>query len=296
MKYDSSNLLIRPRAESATTGIVTQITPASAGWEHLSFEVRRLNKDMTWTGSTGDNEYGLVILGGVCSIHSDKGTWSEIGRRPDVFSGMPYALYLPRRTNFTVMAHTDGFEIAAGWTHTEVDHAPKLVTPPDVAVEIRGGGSATRQINSLFPPGFSCDRIVAVEVYTPGGNWSSYPPHKHDVHRVDERGKIIEADLEEIYYYKVNRPNGYAIQRVYKTDGSIDALMLAHSDDTVLVPEGYHPVSAAHGYTIYYLNFLAGSAQSLANVDDPAQAWIKDTWNDRDPRVPLVSLAMEHER
>jgi 5-deoxy-glucuronate isomerase len=296
MKYDASNLLVHPRADSATTGIVTQVTPASAGWEHLSFEVRRLNKDMTWTGNTGDNEYGLVILGGVCSIQSDKGVWSEIGRRLDVFSGMPNALFLPRRTSFTVTAHTNGFEIAAGWARTEVDHAPKLVTPADVAVEIRGGGSATRQINSVFPPGFSCDRIVAVEVYTPGGNWSSYPPHKHDVHRVDERGKVIEADLEETYYYKVNRPDGYAIQRVYKTDGTIDALMLARTDDTVLVPEGYHPVSAAHGYTVYYLNFLAGSAQSLANVDDPAQAWIKDTWEDRDPRVPLVSMAMEAAR
>jgi 5-deoxy-glucuronate isomerase len=296
MKYDASTLLIHPRIKDKQTGVVTQVTPASAGWEHLSFEVRRLNRDMTWEGHTGDNEYALVILGGVCSVQSSRGSWHEIGRRPDVFSGMPYTVYLPRRTDFTLTAHTDGFEVAAGWAATGRDRPPKLVTPADCTVEIRGGGSATRQIVNPIPPGFDCDRLVAVEVYTPGGNWSSYPPHKHDVHRVDDSGKILEADLEETYFYKIDRPDGYAIQRVYTTDGRIDALMLARSDDTVLVPEGYHPVSAAHGYTVYYLNFLAGSAQSLANVDDPAQAWIKSTWKDKDPRIPIVSLDMEQAR
>jgi 5-deoxy-glucuronate isomerase len=294
MNYDASTLLIHPRIQNGEAGIVTQVTPASVGWKHLSFEVRRLNRDMAWEGTTGDYEYGLVILGGVGSVQSSRGSWHEIGRRPNVFSGMPYTIYLPRYTDFTLTAHTDGFEVAAGWAKAERDRPAKLVTPADCTVEIRGGGSATRQIVNPIPPGFDCDRLVAVEVYTPGGNWSSYPPHKHDVHRVDDKGKIVEADLEEIYFYKVDRPDGYAIQRVYTTDGKIDALMLARNDDTVLVPEGYHPVSAAHGYTIYYLNFLAGSAQSLANVDDPAQAWIKSTWKDKDPRIPVVSLDMEN--
>jgi len=293
MAYNASNLLIHPRLNSGEVGIVTQVTPASAGWTDLSFEVRRLARNGTWSHNTGDNEYVLVILGGVCSVTSDKGAWHEIGRRPDVFSGMPYTLYLPRRASFTLTAHTDLFEVAAGWASTDRDREPRLVTPADCGIEIRGGGSATRQIVNMVPPGFPCDRMVAVEVYTPGGNWSSYPPHKHDVHRVDDSGKILEADLEEVYYYKIDRPDGYAIQRVYTTDGKIDALMMARNDDVVLVPEGYHPVSAAHGYTVYYLNFLAGSAQSLANMDDPAQAWIKSTWKDRDPRVPIVSLDME---
>jgi len=162
-------------------------------------------------------------------------------------------------------------------------------------VEIRGGGNATRQINSLIPPGFECDRLVAVEVYTPPGNWSSYPPHKHDVHRVDPAGNLVEADLEEIYFYKLDRPEGYAIQRIYTTERNLDETIVARNNDLVLVPEGYHPVCSAHGYTTYYLNFLAGSAQSLAASDDPAHAWIKGTWKSKDPRVPLVTLEMERE-
>jgi 5-deoxy-glucuronate isomerase len=290
MQYDASNLLVHPQAQK---GVITRVTPETAGWEHLSFEVHRMSREETWSLDTDGNEYALVILGGVCSVTSNRGSWHEIGRRPDVFSGMPYGLYLPRNTSFTLRAHSDNFEVAVGWTASSEDYEPKLVTPTDSKIEIRGGGTATRQINSIIPPGFACHRIIAVEVYTPGGNWSSYPPHKHDVHRVDDSGKVIEADLEEIYYYKVNRPDGYALQRVYTSDGKIDALMLARNDDTVLVPEGYHPVSAAHGYNVYYLNFLAGSVQSLANMDDPDQAWIKGTWKDTDPRVPVVNHTME---
>ncbi len=147
----------------------------------------------------------------------------------------------------------------------------------------------------MLPPGFDCERLVVVEVYTPSGNWSSYPPHKHDEHRVDEEGELLEADLEEIYFYKLDRPEGYAYQRVYTSDGDLDELVQARDGDVVLVPEGYHPVVSAHGYTTYYLNFLAGSAQSLANSDDPDYEWIKDTWREKDPRLPIVDMSMEAE-
>lgn len=270
-----------------------KVTPASAGWEHLHFGARRLRQGETWTSATGELEYGLVILGGVCSIESSRGTWKKIGRRPDVFHGMPYALYLPPQTAFTVTARTDELDLAYGACRGQGNHPAQLVGPSQVTVEIRGGGSATRQINSLIPPGFDCHRLVAVEVYTPAGNWSSYPPHKHDVHRADPSGHILEADLEEIYFYKIERAEGFAIQRVYTSDRRLDETLVARNDDVVLVPEGYHPVSAPHGYSIYYLNFLAGSAQSLANVDDPEHAWIKQTWNTKDPRVPVVTMAME---
>ncbi|MCH7662852.1 MAG: 5-deoxy-glucuronate isomerase, partial [Chloroflexi bacterium] len=149
------------------------------------------------------------------------------------------------------------------------------------------------QIKNIIPPGFDCDRLVAVEVYTPSGNWSSYPPHKHDEHRLDSKGELVEADLEEIYFYKIDRPEGYAIQRVYTADRHLNEVIMAQNDDLVLVPEGYHPVVSAHGYTTYYLNFLAGSSQSLANSDDPEHAWIKDTWAAQDPRLPVVTLQME---
>jgi 5-deoxy-glucuronate isomerase len=259
----------------------------------LSFAARRLISGETWRGQTGDCEYGFVILGGTCDIRSSRGQWERVGRRPDVFHGMPYGLYLPPGVEFQVSARSAQLDIACGWCRAEGKFGPQLVTPQDVAIEIRGGGNATRQINSLFPPGFDCERLVGVEVYTPPGSWSSYPPHKHDVHRVDGVGRILEADLEEIYFYKLDRPSGYAIQRVYTSDGRRDEVLLARNDDLVLIPEGYHPVASAHGYTTYYLNFLAGSAQSLANMDDPEHAWIKETWQTTDPRVPLVTMEME---
>jgi 5-deoxy-glucuronate isomerase len=173
------------------------------------------------------------------------------------------------------------------------------VTPHDIAVEIRGGDNATRQINSIIPPGFPSQRLVVVEVYTPGGNWSSYPPHKHDVHKTDRAGQLIEADLDEIYYYRIEPPDGFALQRIYTDPESplhragfpIDAAVAAHDNDVVLIPEGYHPVSSPFGYTTYYLNVLAGSAQSLACTDDPRHAWIKNTYRTRDARIPVYSLA-----
>jgi 5-deoxy-glucuronate isomerase len=249
----------------------------------------------SWSGQTGHCEYGFVVLGGRGAVETSRGKWETIGRRPDVFHGMPYALYLPPGTEFKWTALSAELDIAYGCCRGEGTHQARLVTPEQVSIEIRGGGSATRQINSLFPPGFDCHRLVAVEVYTPPGSWSSYPPHKHDVHRAGPNGEILEADLEEVYFYRFDRPEGYAIQRVYTADGRLDELMLARHNDVVLVPEGYHPVASAPGYTTYYLNFLAGSAQSLANSDDPAHAWIKDSWSTKDPRVPLVTMEMEKE-
>ncbi len=294
MHYTAENMLLRSQ-DTGETGIFAQVTPQRAGWEYLHMAARRLNAGMTYTGSTGDYEYVHVILGGVCSIKTSAGTFERVGRRPDVFSGMPYALYLSRHTDFEITALTDGVEVASCWVATDEDHPARLVTPADCTIELRGGNNASRQINSIIPPGFDCQRLICVEVYTPGGNWSSYPPHKHDVHRVDESGVLLEADLEEIYFYKLDKPEGYAYQRVYTDDRSIDAVMMAQNHDAVLVPEGYHPVVSAFGYTTYYLNFLAGSAQSLANVDDPAYAWVKSQWTGIDPRVPMVSKDMEQE-
>jgi 5-deoxy-glucuronate isomerase len=295
MKYTAKTMLVRSN-DTGDTGVFASVRAQQAGWDYLNMAARRMNKGDSWADNTGDYEYAHVILGGVCNIRTSQGEFLQVGRRPNVFSGMPYALYLSRHTDFEIEALADGFEVASCWVPTDRNYPAWLVTPADSQIEIRGGGNATRQINSILPPGFNCHRIVCVEVYTPSGNWSSYPPHKHDVHREDEQGNILEADLEEIYFYKLDRPNGYAYQRVYTDDRSIDALMMAQHHDMVLVPAGYHPVVSAHGYTTYYLNFLAGSAQSLANADDPDYAWVKDTWTWQDPRLPLVDHGMEPRR
>jgi 5-deoxy-glucuronate isomerase len=279
----------------ATTGVeeYIRITPERAGWKHLGFGARLMKRGQSWEAQTGDFEYGLVVLGGTCQVESSRGNWESLGRRPNVFAGMPHALFLPPRTNFKVQAISDELDLAYGWCLGGGNHPAQAVLPKSVSIEVRGGGSATRQINSIFPPGFDCERLVAVEVYTPPGNWSSYPPHKHDVHLVDSAGHLLEADLEEVYFYKIDRPHGYAIQRVYTADLRLDETITARNNDVVLVPEGYHPVASAAGYTTYYLNFLAGSAQSLANTDDPEHAWVKETWREKDPRVPLVTMKME---
>lgn len=288
MHYTNENMLVRSQ-DTGSTGIFASVTAEQAGWQYLNMAARRINAGEKWGGNTDNFEYGHVIFGGKCHIRTSAGEFLNIGQRPHVFAGKPYAVYLSRNTEFEIEALTDGFEVASCWVETDEDHPAQLVTPEKSTVELRGGGNASRQINSIFPPGFDCQRLVAVEVYTPGGNWSSYPPHKHDIHRTDEQGNILEADLEEIYFYKLDKPEGYAYQRVYNDSRSIDALMLARHHDMVLVPEGYHPVVSAHGYTTYYLNFLAGSAQSLANADDPAYSWIKSTWSGTDPRLPIVT-------
>ncbi len=282
------SILFSARLSPGVPGLVNRVTPTEAGWDLLEVGLRRLAPGETWSAEAGDHEVALVLLGGRCDVASNHGNWEGVGGRADVFSGLPWAIYLPRGTSFTLQALEEGVEVACCRVPTDQDHEPVLVRPEDCPVEVRGGGHATRQINDILPPGFPCHRIVACEVYTPGGNWSSYPPHKHDTHRVGDDGRLEEADLEEVYLYKLRNPRGYALQRVYTDDRSLDATVAAHDGDLVLVPEGYHPVSAPVGYDCYYLNFLAGSAQSLAASDDPDHAWLKDGWPPPDPRLPMV--------
>ncbi|MCX6019261.1 MAG: 5-deoxy-glucuronate isomerase [Chloroflexi bacterium] len=282
---------------TVASGLRLEITPQSAGWEHIWFQSRALRAGESWEFASGENELALVVLTGALSVESNRGAWANIGRRRSVFEGGPSALYLPRRTSFIVRADSD-VEFVATWVATDRDYAPCLVRPEDSPLEIRGGDNATRQINGILPPGFLCHRLVIVEVLTPSGSWSSYPPHKHDVHKVDATGNVLEVDLEEVYYYRIDKPAGFALQRVYtdpesplhRAGAPIDAVMVARDGDAVLVPEGYHPVTSAPGYTAYYLNVLAGSAQSLANSDDPVHTWVKHSYRGQDPRVPLYKM------
>jgi 5-deoxy-glucuronate isomerase len=275
-------LVLKPGDSLGDTEAVLIATPESVGFEYLTFRTRKLTRGQKLSSNTSQNELGMVILGGQCSVESTVGSWLDIGSRAHVFSGLPSALYLPIQTRFTVAANTD-CEIALCFSRAESSYPARLISPDEVEVEIRGGGNATRQINHILKPEFQAQRLMVVEVYTPSGNWSSYPPHKHDVHNPP-----AEVDLEEIYYYKIDRPEGYAIQRIYTADRKLDATLTVRDGELVLVPEGYHPVVAAHGYTVYYLNALAGSARSMAASDDPDYAWVRQTWEDKDPRVPLV--------
>ncbi len=289
-------LLVHPAGER--TGPYHQITSRDAGWDHLNFGARRLGEGECWRHDTGDNELCVVLLGGRFSVASKWGDWRTEGARANVFGGLPHAAYFPPHTEFSLIAKSRTLDIAYGFTAGDPRRKGLFITPQDVdwyGIEFRGGDNASRQINSILPPGAACHRLVCVEVYTPSGNWSSFPAHKHDERTVDAKGTLMEARLEEVYFYKFDKPQGFALQRIYTGDRELDEIAEPHANDVVMIPRGYHPVAAGHGYNTYYLNFLAGSDQSLANTDDPDHHWIHGTWKSIDSRLPLVTLEMNNQ-
>lgn len=287
-----ARVLFRSTPPAASrTGTAVEVTPARAGWRFVGFAVRHVAPAAPWDGTTGSQECCLVLLRGLC--HVEFGPTSPravpesvtLGPRRDVFHSYPHAIYLPPRTRFRVIAD-DVTELADCRAPTGTRLAPRLIRPEDCGYEIRGGGNATRQIVDILPPAAAADRLLVCEVFTPGGNWSSYPPHKHDVDRPP-----AEAKLEEIYYYRFAAPDAFGVQRLY--DSRHDrALTVAHGD-VVLVRSGYHPFVSAHGYDAYYLNVLAGTRRSMAASDDPRHAGFR-RWPARDPRLPLVAPPPPH--
>lgn len=263
------------------SGVMVSVTRERARWQTINFSVRRLQAGQYWQSSTEGEEAALIILGGNVAVDWGQGPRECIGRK-DVFSGFPNAIYLPCRTSFEISALTN-CEIADCRVPSSARLAPKLITPADCREEIRGGGNCTRQIVDLIRPEFPADKLLICEVYTPSGNWSSYPPHKHDVHNPPR-----EVDLDETYYYRISKPEGYAFQRLYDAAGTRDDTLTLSDGDLVLIRDGYHPVVAAHGYDVYYLNVLAGSARSMAASDDPRYAHLRANRLERDPRIPLV--------
>lgn len=284
-----SPLLVKPKTES---GIYHKITPESANWKYLNFEAREMILNETWQWETQDNELVIVLLSGNFKVESNKGSWETLNGRKDVFSGVAHTLYLPRNTKFTLTAISSVLDIAYGWCKSDGDFKAKFVTPEETPVVIFGGDNATRQFNDLVPPGFGCHSIVVREVYTPSGNWSSFPAHKHDERIVGEDGTVLEPIQEETYFYKFQKPEAYAIQQVYTKDRSLDEIVRPRHNDVVMIPKGFHPVVAEHGFHCYYLNFLAGTDQCLANTTDPDHEWIYDSWTSKDKRLPLVTSEM----
>jgi 5-deoxy-glucuronate isomerase len=277
-----SPLLVKP---SAVSGEMLSVTQERAGWDTISLRLIRLAKGQTHVVSQPNEELALVMLGGKARVRTGGQVWESLGGRTSVFNGMPHTLYLPVGTErLEIEGLTNSCEIGVCGARASRSFPAALIEPSVVEVEIRGGSNATRQINHILKPDFQADRLLVVEVYTPSGNWSSYPPHKHDVHNPPG-----EVDLDEIYFYKISQPEGFAIQRVYTRDGRRDETLTVRDNEAVLIPDGYHPVVAAHGYDCYYLNVLAGSARSMAASDDPDYAWVRGKWNTKDPRLPLVS-------
>jgi 5-deoxy-glucuronate isomerase len=292
-KTKESPLLIKPKDGF---GVYHHVSPKNAHWEYLYMEARLMSVGEVWKHNTEENEMVIVLLSGNFKVSSNKGNWETLNGRKDVFSGIAHTLYLPRKTQFTLEATSKNLDIAYGWCLSDEDFPAKFVTPENTPVVIFGGDNATRQFNDLVPPGFGCSRIVSREVYTPSGNWSSFPAHKHDERILDADGNVLEPYQEETYFYKFQKPEAYAIQQVYTKDESLDEIIKVRHNDVVIIPKGYHPVVAEHGYHCYYLNFLSGSDQCLENTTDPDHEWIYDSWTTKDSRLPLVTAEMNNRK
>ena len=256
-----------------------EITPARAGWEYLSFRTYTFRQGQVIEGESAGDEMCMVLLSGSVTMEAAGQTWVCDGRA-SVFEGLPYAVYLPPGHTYRMTVHSDA-DCAYGRAPAEGKLPPRLIAPGDTKVEIRGGHNATRQITHVLDPG-DAEKLLCVEVYTPSGNWSSYPPHRHDV-----QDPPREVDLEEVYYYRMQPEDGWALQRLYTDDGSLDETVVARHGDAVMIRRGYHPVAAAPGYDVYYLNFLAGQTPSWAAHDDPALAWVRGNWEGRSDRITL---------
>jgi 5-deoxy-glucuronate isomerase len=277
------------RAASTAEGAFSLVvTPESAGWGHAGLRVLALQPGGTHTFGTGEDEVVVLPLSGSGTVRCAGETFQLQGRR-DVFSRISDFAYVPRDAEVTV-ASTGGGRFALVSARCTRRLPARYGPAENVPVELRGAGQASRQIvNFCTPDSFECDKLIAVEVLTPGGNWSSYPPHKHDEARENE------AELEEIYYFEIAREAGMGYQRVYgRPERPIDVLAEVRTGDVVLIPYGWHgPSMAAPGYDMYYLNVMAGPGTDRLWLicDDPVHSWVRQTWLGQpvDPRLPLTT-------
>jgi 5-deoxy-glucuronate isomerase len=263
------SLRVRPTAPDAE-GRVLAVTPESAGWKYVGFEVRRLAAGQQVALTAAGKETCVVVLTGTADVHVGDLSFPGLGGRKSVFEDAPPgAVYAPAGSRIGIRAGGEA-EIALCTSPAAAAGKPRAISGDRMPQEVRGEGSNRRLVRNVLPETEPAERLLVVEVITPGGHWSSYPPHKHDTDTPP-----AETQLEETYYHRLDPPQGFAFQRVYTDDRSIDETVCVEDGDVVLVPRGYHPVGAPHGYDLYYLNVMAGPVRSWIVRDDPAHAWIK---------------------
>ena len=280
--------LHRPAGSATDGGDPVSISPESAGWTYTGLRVIRIPPRESRALTTGPDEMLVLPLSGSCVVRCE-GRRFHLEGRGSVWERVTDFAYAPKEAALEIESETGG-DFALPTARARRRLQPAYGPAETVPVEVRGAGAATRQVtNFCSPAGFPfADRLIAVEVLTPAGNWSSYPPHKHDQVRLEE------AILEEIYYFRIAGPAGFGIHRTYTPDGAIDATVAVRDGDVFLVPRGYHgPCVATPNHHMYYLNVLAGPGEerTMAFCDDPAHHWIRETWEGLapDPRVPMTS-------
>ncbi len=270
--------LLRHPAREAGDGRMLAITSADAGWQYVSLAVHRLHPGQRLSRPGDDQEVLALVLEGQATVGVDRERFEGVGGRASVFDTVPAGVVIvepgrdvevvPESETLVAIAAAPGGDRRVTWVRR----------PADVFTETRGTGNTARRIHHLLPPAADAGRLIAFEVYTPGGNWSSYPPHKHDT---DDPPR--ESYLEEVYFYRFARPSGFAVQRIYTPDRALDETLTVTDGDLVLVPRGYHVVGAAAGYDTYYLNVMAGPTRLWRFTVDPDHAWLMD-WDPERPK------------
>jgi 5-deoxy-glucuronate isomerase len=264
-------LLVRGLANPRADGQLVSVTPASAGWEYVGFEVLRLTQGARIERDSAGREGCVVLLSGRADLSVGASQWRDVGRRESVFDGPPDSVYFPPGGVLSVTAVSDVCELALGWAPALKGADAMLIKAADVRPFTRGSGRTERTIHNILMENRQAESLLVTEVITPGGNWSSYPPHKHDVDDLPN-----ESLLEETYYHRTLRPEGFAVQLVYTDDRSLNEALHVRSGDVVLVPRGYHPVAAGPGYDLYYLNVMAGPKRRWLVTTDPDHRWLLD--------------------
>lgn len=258
------------RKPQAGTGLVHHITPENAGWGYVGFDLWRLPAGESAAGETGLREVILVLVEGKARIHAAGRDWGVLGERLSVFErSPPHCLYLPPGADWRAEAEGP-VVLAVCSAPAHGGHEARRIGPEGITLTQRGVGANTRFINNIAMENEDyCDSLLVTEVFTPSGNWSSYPPHRHD-----EDDFPAMTYLEETYYHRLNPAQGYGIQRVFTEDGSLDETMAVSDGDVVLVPKGHHPCGVPYGYEMYYLNVMAGPIRKWRYKNHPDHDWI----------------------
>lgn len=263
-----TNLLVESHKPDQD-GQTLAISPEYAGWDYVGFQVYQLKEGQSVQKETEDQEVCIVLLGGKANMTTNEESFKNIGDRMNVFEKKsPYSVYVPDHDTYKVEALTE-LEIAICLAPGKGSHKARLIAPDDVGVEDRGSGDMSRHVHNILPETEPADSLLVVEVYTPEGNYSSFPPHKHDTVNPPD-----ETYLEESYYHKITPNSGFLFHRVYTDDGSLDEAMAVKNNQAVMVPKGYHPVSTPPGHECYYLNVMAGPERAWKFHNDENFTWL----------------------
>ncbi len=264
-------------------GAQLAITPESVGWKYVSSSVVALSAGETHQGDSGPNEVAIVPLSGTARFEF-AGQAHTISRR-DVFTELPHVAYLPPRTTYSITA-IETFEFATGGVPAEGRYPARMIAPAELATAVRGGANVSRGVTGTLDMSLPAERLIAYEIITPSGNWSSFPPHRHD-------GMAGTSYHEETYYFRLQPHDGFAFMRIYSPESGLDLSYAARDGDLIMVHEGYHTVATAPGTNAYYLNFLGGDVRPVTQLFDSAYVWVAEDWTGNPATIPVGSAPPE---